>query len=156
MMRLFASALLLVFIATPSISSPYDRNKAVPVEKVIFGNVASVRNVTKQEVIKDRNRGWKTFGGALIGGVIGNQFGSGSGRDAMTILGSFAGGAIARNSGNHQQIKTWQLVEIMVTAEDGKQYMVIQDYDPSMVFQSNDAIRLVYLTDGTVRLDKDY
>jgi outer membrane lipoprotein SlyB len=44
----------------------------------------------------------------------------------------------------------------MVTAEDDKQYMVIQDYDPSMVFQSNDAIRLVYLTDGTVRLDKDY
>lgn len=155
-MKLLAFTLLLTFMSFASYATTYDRNKAVPVEQVIFGHVASVRNITKEEIIQDRNRGWKTFGGALIGGLIGNQFGSGSGRDAMTILGAFAGGAIARNNSNQQQVKTWQLVEMMITAEDGKQYMVIQDYDPSMVFQPQNAIRLVYLADGTVRVDKQY
>ncbi|MGB0936702.1 MAG: glycine zipper 2TM domain-containing protein [Colwellia sp.] len=155
-MKLLAFTLLLTFMSFASYATTYDRNKAVPVEQVIFGHVASVRNITKEEIIQDRNRGWKTFGGALIGGLIGNQFGSGSGRDAMTILGAFAGGAIARNNSTQQQVKTWQLVEMMITAEDGKQYMVIQDYDPSMVFQPQNAIRLVYLADGTVRVDKQY
>ncbi len=34
-----------------------------------------------------------TLGGALIGGVIGNQFGGGSGRDILTAAGAVAGGA---------------------------------------------------------------
>ncbi|WP_170425831.1 glycine zipper 2TM domain-containing protein [Ruegeria arenilitoris] len=34
-----------------------------------------------------------TLGGALIGGVIGNQFGGGSGRDILTAGGAVAGGA---------------------------------------------------------------
>lgn len=36
--------------------------------------------------------------GALIGGAIGNQFGAGSGKDAMTILGAIAGADSARGS----------------------------------------------------------
>lgn len=31
------------------------------------------------------------FAGAIIGGAIGNQFGSGSGKDAMTVLGAIIG-----------------------------------------------------------------
>lgn len=31
------------------------------------------------------------LGGAIIGGVIGNQFGGGSGKDALTVLGAIAG-----------------------------------------------------------------
>ncbi|MGI9368202.1 MAG: glycine zipper 2TM domain-containing protein [Ruegeria sp.] len=34
-----------------------------------------------------------TLGGALIGGVIGNQFGGGSGQDILTAAGAVAGGA---------------------------------------------------------------
>ena len=33
----------------------------------------------------------EVFTGFLIGGAIGNQFGSGSGKDAMTVLGAFSG-----------------------------------------------------------------
>lgn len=36
--------------------------------------------------------------GALIGGAIGNQFGAGSGKDAMTILGAIAGADSTRGS----------------------------------------------------------
>ena len=33
----------------------------------------------------------EVLGGSIIGGVIGNQFGSGQGKDAMTILGAILG-----------------------------------------------------------------
>lgn len=36
-----------------------------------------------------------TLAGGLIGGAIGRQFGSGSGRDAMTLIGALAGSAVA-------------------------------------------------------------
>lgn len=35
--------------------------------------------------------------GAIIGGAIGNQFGSGSGKDAMTVLGAIAGVESSKN-----------------------------------------------------------
>lgn len=70
------------------VSAAYQRDQAVPVEKVVYGNVVSVRNITEKQLIEDRNTGWKTFGGALIGGVIGHQFGGGSGQDVATVLGA--------------------------------------------------------------------
>ena len=39
-----------------------------------------------------------TIGGAIIGGVIGNQFGGGKGKTAMTIAGTVLGGSIAKDS----------------------------------------------------------
>lgn len=36
--------------------------------------------------------------GAILGGVIGHQFGGGSGRDAMTLAGAALGGTIAKDS----------------------------------------------------------
>ena len=33
----------------------------------------------------------EVFTGFLIGGAVGNQFGGGSGKDAMTVLGAFSG-----------------------------------------------------------------
>lgn len=38
--------------------------------------------------------------GAIIGGAIGNQFGSGSGQDAMTVLGAIVGADVAGRGGN--------------------------------------------------------
>ena len=40
-----------------------------------------------------------TVSGTVIGGVIGNQFGSGTGRTAATILGALAGGIVGREIG---------------------------------------------------------
>ena len=37
----------------------------------------------------------EVVGGAVIGGLIGNQFGDGDGKAAMTVLGAIAGGSIA-------------------------------------------------------------
>ncbi len=146
--------LCILFFYSTSVYANYDRNKAVPVEKVLFGSVISVRNINNKELIRDKNNGWHTFGGALIGGVIGHQFGGGNGRDVATILGAIIGSSAVNNSHNQPKNLTTRLVELMIKIDSGRQFMVIQDYDNSMVFHSKDKIRMIYLANSTVRIDK--
>jgi outer membrane lipoprotein SlyB len=53
-----------------------------------------------------------------------------------------------------------RLVELMIEVECAEQqcqqYMVIQDYDQQMVFHNQDAVRMVYLANGNVRIDKQF
>ena len=91
-------AFLILLTFMPKSYADYDRNEAVPVEKVLFGSVMSVRTINQETLIQDKNNGWHTFGGALIGGVIGHQFGGGSGRDVATILGAIIGGSAAKKT----------------------------------------------------------
>lgn len=152
LVAILASCLLL---SSPSYAE-YQRNKAVPVQQVLFGSVQSVRAITEQELVKDKTNGWETFGGALIGGVIGNQFGGGSGRTVATILGSMIGGSVAHNRQQNSRVIQYQLVELMIKVESGEQFMVVQDKDNQMLFNQGDKVRLVYLNDNTVRVDKAY
>lgn len=147
-----ASFMFIFAFLLNSANAGYDRNQAVPVEKVLYGDVTSVRNITETQLIEDRNQGWKTFGGALVGGVIGHQFGGGSGRDVATILGALIGGGIGNRYGSGTSVQSFKLVELMINQEDGTQVMVIQDYDPGMVFNAGDRVRVVYLQGG-VRID---
>ncbi|MDK9683379.1 glycine zipper 2TM domain-containing protein [Pseudoalteromonas shioyasakiensis] len=152
LVAILSSCLLL---SSPSYAD-YQRNKAVPVQQVLFGSVQSVRTITEQELVRDKTNGWETFGGALIGGVIGNQFGGGSGRTVATILGSMIGGSVAHNRQQNSRVIQYQLVELMIKVESGEQFMVVQDKDNQMLFNQGDKVRLVYLTDNTVRVDKAY
>ncbi|WP_166421410.1 glycine zipper 2TM domain-containing protein [Pseudoalteromonas sp. Z1A8] len=153
-------AITVIMCALLTISAPtfakYERNKAVPVQQVLFGDVKSVRNITEQEIIQDKNNGWKTFGGALLGGVVGNQFGGGSGRTVATILGSVIGGSVAHNRQQQSHYQQNNFVELLIQVENGDQFMVVQDQDQSMRFSKGDNVRLVYLNDNTVRVDKAY
>ena len=156
-MKTIALSVLTLFIILFNVSTVYahyDRNKAVPVEKVLFGSIISVRNITHEELVRDKKNGWHTFGGALVGGVIGNQFGSGSGRDVATILGAIIGSSMSNNSQAQPKKVITHLVELMVETNNGKQFMVIQDYDNQMVFHADDKVRIVYLANSTVRIDK--
>lgn len=153
-MKTIYLSLILWLALIPFAQADYERNKAVPVEKVLFGQVLSVRNITEQELIQDKNQGWKTFGGALVGGAIGNQFGRGSGRGIATILGAIIGGSIAHDRNPEYKEKTLLLVELMIKVDNGDEYMVIQDLDHRMLFQRKDPVRMIYLGNGTVRIDK--
>ncbi|MGS0675285.1 glycine zipper 2TM domain-containing protein [Shewanella sp. 0m-4] len=147
------TVICLIFGMQTAIAAPYDRNQAVPVEKVEFGQVVSVRNITQKQLVEDRNTGWKTFGGALIGGVIGHQFGGGSGQDVATVLGALLGAGVGNRYGDSSYYEELRLVEMMITLESGEQVMVIQDLDPGMIFSVNDDVRVVYLQ-GYVRVDQ--
>ncbi|MCE9684758.1 glycine zipper 2TM domain-containing protein [Shewanella sp. AS16] len=130
----------------------YERNQAVPVEKVVYGTLDSVRQLTESQLIEDSHNGWRTFGGALLGGVVGHQFGSGSGRDVATVLGALLGAGMGSRYGEGQYYRQLQLVELLIDLEDGTRVMVIQDLDPGMVFNAGDEVRVVYLQGG-VRVD---
>jgi outer membrane lipoprotein SlyB len=155
-MKALLVCLILLAGQIPMASADYDRNQAVPVDKVLFGKVTSVRQITETELTQDRNQGWKIFGGALIGGGIGNQFGSASGRTLSTILGAMLGGSIAND--NHPRVKkvTFELVELIISIDNDGEYMVVQDLDPAMQFHTQDKIRMIYLANGSVRIDKQY
>lgn len=146
--------LCFLFFCSINVYANYDRNKAVPVKNVLFGHVVSIRNISQEALIRDKKNGWQTFGGALVGGVIGNQFGDGSGRDVATILGAIIGGSMADKRHTQPKRVLIQLVELMIKTDSGAQFMVIQDYDSNMVFQSKDKIRMIYLANDTVRIDK--
>ncbi len=150
--KLVSFILLCIFSTLVSASGPYNRNKAQPVIKVVYGDITSIRNITQQEIIKDKNRGWKTFGGALLGGVIGNQFGKGSGRDVATVLGAIAGGSIANQQNSSPRYREYKLIELMIKQDDQTSVMVVQDLDPGMMFKVNDRVRVVYLK-NSVRVD---
>lgn len=145
--------LLLIFALCFSAATlAYERNKAIPVEKVTYGTVNSVRNITEKQLIEDQNNGWRTFGGALAGGAIGHQFGGGSGQDIATVIGALIGANMAsRQRGERYQ--TLELVELMINLEDQSQVMILQDLDTRMIFNPGDEVRVVYLKNG-VRVDK--
>jgi hypothetical protein len=61
----------------------YDRNR----------NRYDDRVVCRDVVVRDRNEG-AAVAGAVIGGILGNQIGSGSGRTAATVGGAVVGGLV--------------------------------------------------------------
>jgi outer membrane lipoprotein SlyB len=142
----------LFFSVFNTVEAGYKRNQAVAVEQVQYGNIISVRNITQKQLVEDRNQGWKTFGGALVGGVVGHQFGGGSGQDVATVLGALLGAGIGNNYGNNDYYQELKLVELMIKQEDGEQVMILQDLDPGMIFNAGDDVRVVYLA-GSVRVD---
>jgi Outer membrane lipoprotein len=145
----------LVFAATTmAFAAPYERNVARQVNQVVFGKVESARNITQTQVIESQQSGWKTLGGALLGGLIGNQFGSGHGREIATAVGALAGAGTVQSM-DQGGTRQYQLVELLIQSEQGKLINVIQDYDASMVFTQGDRVRILYFDDG-VRVDKSY
>ncbi len=52
-----------------------------------------------------------TITGAIIGGAIGNQFGKGRGRDALTIAGTLLGGAIGHDIGHQHDRPGYETIE---------------------------------------------
>ena len=136
-------------------NAAYERNVAKPVNQVVYGKVDSVRYITQQEVKQSQSNGWETLLGATIGGLVGNQFGGGTGKEVATAVGAVAGAGIARNRGNTQYKIEYKLVELLVKTKDNKLVNIIQDVDNSMLFNRGDDVRILYFSDG-VRVDLVY
>ncbi|MFB5140850.1 glycine zipper 2TM domain-containing protein [Vibrio diabolicus] len=136
-------------------NAAYERNVAKPVNEVVYGKVDSVRYITQQEVVQSKNNGWKTLLGATIGGLVGNQFGAGTGREVATAVGALAGAAVAQNQSNYQYTVEYKLVELLIKVKGDKLINVIQGVDKNMLFSRGDEVRILYFDDG-VRVDIAY
>ncbi|HBC3446842.1 TPA: glycine zipper 2TM domain-containing protein [Vibrio parahaemolyticus] len=133
----------------------YQRNVAKPVNEVVYGKIDSVRYITQQEVVQSKSNGWKTLLGATIGGLVGNQFGGGTGKEVATAVGALAGAAVAQNQSNYQYTVEYKLVELLIKVKGDKLINVIQDVDKNMLFSRGDEVRILYFDDG-VRVDLAY
>lgn len=138
------------------VSAGYNRNVARPVNEVVFGYVDTVRYISQQEVTQSKANGWHTLLGAVIGGLVGNQFGGGHGKEVATVAGTVIGAGVVRNQqqGN-VNVREYKLVELLIKTDDGRLINVIQDVDSNMRFDKSDKVRILYFDDG-VRVDKNY
>ncbi|KHA61891.1 membrane protein [Vibrio variabilis] len=148
--------LLWIILVFPLIANAaYQRNTARPVNDVVFGKVETVRYISQQDIVKAQGSGWETLLGAVFGGVIGNQFGDGRGKEVATAVGAIAGAGVARNHANQEYRIEYRLVEILIKTEKGQLIDVIQDVDNQMLFERGDDVRILYFDEG-VRVDKTY
>ncbi len=90
----------------------YSRGEAGAPQSVRMGKITSIRNVTLE--------GSSTGGailGAVAGGFLGNQVGSGRGRDAATVGGAALGGMAGSHAG--KAVTSRQGLEITVRLDEG-------------------------------------
>ena len=83
-------------------------------------------------------------GGAIVGGILGNQVGAGRGRDLATVVGA-VGGAVGGNQ-VEKSMKSSKSYEIVVRMEDGTTRVIQQTAAPA--WRLGDRVRVV---DGVIR-----
>ncbi|HEX8603889.1 MAG TPA: glycine zipper 2TM domain-containing protein [Pseudoduganella sp.] len=104
------------------------------------GVVASTRAITTG----GDGSGLGAAGGAVVGGLLGNQVGGGHGKQAMTVVGAI-GGAFAGNQ-IEKQARATRSYEITVSMDNGASRTVTQASQPE--WRDGDHVRIVY---GVVR-----
>jgi outer membrane lipoprotein SlyB len=105
------------------------------------GVVESVRTLTT----RGDGSGLGAAGGAVVGGLLGNQVGGGHGKDAMTVVGVI-GGAFAGNQ-IEKQARAVHSYETTVRMDNGSSRTIAQSAEPE--WRDGDHVRIV---DGAVRM----
>ncbi|MGE9269510.1 MAG: glycine zipper 2TM domain-containing protein [Verrucomicrobiales bacterium] len=114
----------------------YSRGEAGAPQSVRYGKIVSLRNVTLE--------GGSTGGailGAVAGGFLGHQIGSGSGQDAATIGGAALGGAAGSHAG--QAINSRRGLEMTVRLDQGGDLSIVQEVNKNETFSVGDRVRVL-------------
>lgn len=103
------ASVLLVSIALLSISGCASLGKALSVRNYTVDGVVTMVEQEPEQCVDYNEQSGSNLGkqlvGGGIGGLAGNQFGSGNGRKAMTIVGALAGATLAssgQETGNYR------------------------------------------------------
>lgn len=114
---------------------PYaQREPAQPAYCQSCGTVEAISAVRTE----GHGTGIGAVGGAVAGGVVGNQFGSGNGRTAMTLLGALGGGLAGNSVEKHLRSSTSYSVRVHM--ENGKtRYFTYHEAPP---FQQGQRVRV--------------
>ena len=116
----------------------YRGNQAGSSQTVTFGTIEAIRQV---QIQADSRAGGivGTGGGAVIGGLLGNQVGGGSGRRLATAAGAI-GGALAGSRAEDAANRTtaW---EMEILRDDGQRVVIVQGADQQ--FQTGQRVRLI-------------
>ena len=104
------------------------------------GVIESVREINTRA----EGSGVGAAGGAIVGGLLGNQVGSGHGRQLATVAGAI-GGAVAGNQ-IEGRVKASRSYDVRVRLDDGNVRTIHQSSAPD--WQEGDRVRVV---DGEIR-----
>ncbi|WFQ80431.1 glycine zipper 2TM domain-containing protein [Xenorhabdus sp. SF857] len=120
-------------------SDTYSIGQAKQAQTVTYGTILSVRPIT----IKGKQAGDPNMlgliGGAVLGGLLGNTVGDGSGQRLATAAGAIAGGlAGQRIEGALDQTKG---IELEIRMDSGKSAIVVQKSD-NTVFSRGQRVRI--------------
>jgi len=99
------------------------------------GEIASVREV----VTKAKGSGFGAAGGAVVGGVLGNQVGEGRGKDVATAAGVI-GGAVAGNE-IEKRTRATKSYEVTVRLDNGATQVINESNPPS--WRTGDRVKVV-------------
>lgn len=135
------AALTLVGCGNSSLYSGdvYTAADARTVRSVTFGTVESVRPVRVQTNSASQGA-FGAIGGAVVGGLLGNTVGGGSGQALATAGGAIAGSAIGSNVEN--RASQANAVELQIKRDDGSTIVVVQTIVDSQFFVGQ-RVRLV-------------
>jgi len=104
------------------------------------GVIESVRAIDA----KGEGSGIGAVGGAVVGGLLGNQVGGGDGKKIMTAVGA-VGGAVAGNE-IEKRVKTTRSYEITVRFDDGSSRVISEADTPT--WHAGDKVKVI---DGVIR-----
>lgn len=143
--RLIATLLISVAGGAFAQSAPAPAPAAAPKPVTVACDTCGTVQQVKQKEKKSKTSGVGMVGGAVVGGVLGNQIGGGSGRAAATVLGA-VGGAVAGNKIAENQQNTYAgnpnqtVYRISVQTDTGQ----MRTYDVSATgdLQPGDRVRI--------------
>ncbi len=99
------------------------------------GVVESIKEVTQ----RGEASGVGVVGGAVVGGLLGNQVGGGRGKDIATVVGA-VGGAVAGNEIEHR-VRSTKAYEITVRFDDGSTTVIKETAQPN--WRPGDRVKVV-------------
>lgn len=114
----------------------YRRGEAGAPQSVRTGKITSIRTVT----LEGSSTGGTVLG-AVAGGFLGRQVGSGSGQDAATVAGAALGGAAGSHAG--RAINNRQGLEITVQLDEGGSLSIVQEVNPRESFAVGERVRVL-------------
>lgn len=110
-------------------------NTPVRIRCAECGVIASVQEIDT----KGKGTGIGAVGGAVVGGLLGNQVGGGRGQDVMTVVGA-VGGAVAGNE-VEKRVKSTKSYTITVRFDDGTTRTFSQASAPN--WNTGDKVKVV-------------
>jgi outer membrane lipoprotein SlyB len=123
----------------PSAAPRYAQTQPRPVASPYTGHVTSVTPITTQ----GKETGLGMIGGAVVGGLLGNQIGRGNGRTLATVAGAVGGGYAGHVAENHYSRDTQYRVNVRMDNGTSRSFT----YKAAPGFQPGDR---VHIENGTL------
>ena len=127
-------------VQTQAKANPVVAPKPTPVKCVDCGVIESTREIA----VKGEGTGLGAAGGAVLGGLLGNQVGGGRGKDLATVVGA-VGGVVAGNE-IEKRAKSTKSYEVTVRLNDGSTRVVSEANVP--LWRAGDHVKMV---EGSIR-----